>query len=313
MKTEDSTLICIVGPTAIGKTSLSINLAKYFSIEILSADSRQFFKEMEIGTAVPSQKELSLAKHHFIQHISIKEDYNVGEFEKEALKVLDTIFKTHSKAVLVGGSGLYQKAITDGLDVFPEIPLDIRLKIENLLNSEGLGVLQSLLKKKDPEYYQQIELSNPRRLTRALEVIETSGKPYSTFLNQNKLERSFNSIKIGLDAPREVIYNRIEKRIDEMIANGLLEEAKSLFPFKHLNALQTVGYKELFAHFEGKATLAEAISEIKKNTRRFAKRQLTWFKKDPQIKWFHYETPREEIISHIKTQIAYRNIQQANL
>lgn len=300
MKTEESTLICIVGPTAIGKTNLSIELANYFSTEILSADSRQFFKEMEIGTGVPSQNELSQAKHRFIQHISIKRDYNVGEFEKEAIEVLDTIFKTHSKAILVGGSGLYQKAITEGLDIFPEIPLDIRSNIEDLLNSKGLVALQSLLKKKDPEYYKQIELSNPRRLTRALEVIETSGKPYSTFLNQTKPKRSFNSNKIGLDAPREVIYKRIEKRVDEMIANGLLDEAKSLYPFKHLNALQTVGYKELFAHFEGKATKTEAISEIKKNTRRFAKRQLTWFKKDPQIKWFHYETSREEIISYIK-------------
>jgi tRNA dimethylallyltransferase len=301
MKTEKSSLICIVGPTAIGKTNLSIKLAKHFSTEILSADSRQFFKEMEIGTGVPNHNELSQAKHHFIQHISIKKDYNVGEFEKEALEVLDTIFKSHSKAILVGGSGLYQKAITEGLDVFPEIPSDIRTKIMNLLDSEGIGVLQSLLKKKDLHYYQQIELSNPRRLSRALEVIETSGKPYSTFLNQTKPERSFNSIKIGLDAPREVIYNRIEKRVDEMIANGLIEEAKSLFPFKHLNALQTVGYKELFTHLEGKATLNEAIFEIKKNTRRFAKRQLTWFKKDPQIKWFHYETPKEDIINHIKT------------
>jgi tRNA dimethylallyltransferase len=300
MKAKESTLICIVGPTAIGKTNLSIELANCFSTEILSADSRQFFEEMEIGTAVPSQNELSQAKHHFIQHISIKADYNVGQFQKEAMEVLDTIFKIQSKAILVGGSGLYQKAVTEGLDLFPEIPLNIRLSIENLLNSEGLEVLQSMLKKKDPEYYKQIELSNPRRLTRALEVIEASGKPYSTFLNQAKPERSFNSIKIGLDAPREIIYNRIEKRIDKMIANGLVEEAESLHPFKHLNALQTVGYKELFSHFEGKATKNEAISEIKKNTRRFAKRQLTWFKKDPQIKWFDYETSRENIISYIK-------------
>jgi tRNA dimethylallyltransferase len=300
MKAKESTLICIVGPTAIGKTNLSIELANCFSTEILSADSRQFFKEMEIGTAVPSQNELSQAKHRFIQHISIKADYNVGQFEKEATEVLEAIFKTRSRAILVGGSGLYQKAVTEGLDLFPEIPLNIRLSIENLLNSEGLGVLQSMLKKKDPEYYKQIELSNPRRLTRALEVIEASGKPYSTFLNQAKPERSFNSIKIGLDAPREIIYSRIEKRVDKMIANGLVEEAESLYPFKHLNALQTVGYKELFSHFEGKVTKAEAISEIKKNTRRFAKRQLTWFKKDPQIKWFHYETSRENIISYIK-------------
>jgi tRNA dimethylallyltransferase len=300
MKAKESTLICIVGPTAIGKTNLSIELANCFSTEILSADSRQFFEEMEIGTAVPSQNELSQAKHHFIQHISIKADYNVGQFQKEAMEVLDTIFKIQSKAILVGGSGLYQKAVTEGLDLFPEIPLNIRLSIENLLNSEGLEVLQSMLKKKDPEYYKQIELSNPRRLTRALEVIEASGKPYSTFLNQAKPERSFNSIKIGLDAPREIIYSRIEKRVDKMIANGLVEEAESLYPFKHLNALQTVGYKELFSHFEGKVTKAEAISEIKKNTRRFAKRQLTWFKKDPQIKWFHYETSRENIISYIK-------------
>ncbi|MFO7745593.1 MAG: tRNA (adenosine(37)-N6)-dimethylallyltransferase MiaA [Psychroflexus sp.] len=301
MKTDQPSLVCIVGPTAIGKTALSLKLASHFSTEIVSADSRQFYKEMNIGTAVPSEDELSLAKHHFIQHISIQDDYNVGKFEEDAIEVLDHIFESSSKAILVGGSGLYQKAVTEGLDSFPEIPSEIRQKYNTILKTEGLKKLQALLQEKDPETYKTIKLSNPRRLTRALEVIEVSGQSFFSFQNQNKKQRPFEITKIGLDAPREVIYNRIEQRVDLMIEQGLIEEARRLYPFRHLNALQTVGYKELFAHFEGILSLAEAISEIKKNTRRFAKRQMTWFKKDSDIQWFHFETPLEDILSDLKT------------
>lgn len=299
MKRDQPSLVCIVGPTAIGKTALSIKLASHFSTEIVSADSRQFFKEMKIGTAVPSEEELSQAKHHFIQHISIQNNYNVGKFENEAIAVLGDIFESNSKAILVGGSGLYQKAVTEGLDSFPEIPSGIRKKYNDILDTEGIKRLQGLLLKKDPETYKTIEISNPRRLTRALEVFEVSGKSFSHFQNQNKKKRQFKVVKIGLDAPREVIYNRIEQRVDLMIEQGLVKEAKRLYPFRHFNALQTVGYKELFAYFDGELNLDQAISEIKKNTRRFAKRQLTWFKKDPDIQWFHFETPSEEIITHI--------------
>lgn len=301
MKTDSPVLICIVGPTAIGKTSLSIKLASHYSTEIISADSRQFYKEMNIGTAVPTKEELSQAQHHFIQHISIQDDYNVGKFEDDAIKALENIFKSNSKVILVGGSGLYQKAVTKGLDSFPEIPSKIREKYNRILETKGIEKLQTLLQEKDPKSFKSIEISNPRRLTRALEVIEVSGQSFTDFQNQKKKKREFDIIKIGLDAPREVIYSRIEKRIDLMIEQGLIEEAKNLYPLKHLNALQTVGYKELFAYFEGRLSLAEAISEIKKNTRRFAKRQLTWFKKDANIKWFHFETDLEDIIAHIET------------
>jgi tRNA dimethylallyltransferase len=299
--TEQPTLICIVGPTAIGKTSLSIDLAERFSTEIISADSRQFYKEMSIGTAVPTPYELSRAKHHFIQHISIENEYNVGKFEEDTLTLLNRIFETNPTAILVGGSGLYQKAVTEGLDAFPEIPVDIRKKYNEILKNTGIKALQELLKHKDPRAYASIEIQNPRRLTRALEVVETTGKSFTYFQNQPKKARQFKVIKIGLDAPREIIYERIEKRVDVMIANGLVEEARRLHSYQHFNALQTVGYKELFAFFENRITLAEAISEIKKNTRRFAKRQLTWFKKDPDIEWFDYETPIEVILKFINT------------
>jgi len=299
--TEQPTLICIVGPTAIGKTSLSIDLAERFSTEIISADSRQFYKEMSIGTAVPTPYELSRAKHHFIQHISIENEYNVGKFEEDTLTLLNRIFETNPTAILVGGSGLYQKAVTEGLDSFPEIPVDIRKKYNEILKNTGIKALQELLKHKDPRAYASIEIQNPRRLTRALEVVETTGKSFTYFQNQPKKARQFKVIKIGLDAPREIIYERIEKRVDVMIANGLVEEARRLHSYQHFNALQTVGYKELFAFFENRITLAEAISEIKKNTRRFAKRQLTWFKKDPDIEWFDYETPIEVILKFINT------------
>lgn len=296
-------LISIVGPTAIGKTALSIKLAQHFNTEIISADSRQFFKEMSIGTAAPSDDELKAAKHHFIHHKSIQDTYNVGSFEKEALLKLETLFKTNNVIIMVGGSGLYIDAITKGLDDFPEIDSSIRDQLNNDLETKGILFLQEQLKSLDIQSYNSIAIDNPHRVIRALEICTGSGKPYSSFLNKDKIKRPFKTITIGLTADREIIYNRINQRVDIMIANGLLEEAKTLYPHKSLNALNTVGYKELFNYLDGNWTLDFAISEIKKNTRRFAKRQLTWFRKDKSILWFDHETPFESIISKLDNMI----------
>ncbi len=295
----DKLLIAIVGPTAIGKTALSIKLAQHYGTEILSADSRQFFKEMQIGTAVPPSSELDQAKHHFIQHISITSKYSVGHFEKDALDCLKTVFKEKKTAIMVGGSGLYVDAVLNGLDQLPPVEPNIRQELNIKLDEIGLQELQKILKIRDPEHYKNIDLNNPQRILRALEVCISTGKPYSSFLSKNKVKRPFDSLKIGIFADREIIYNRINKRVDLMIEQGLEEEARSLFGQKERNALNTVGYKELFTHFEGKTTKTEAISEIKKNTRRFAKRQLTWYRKDPDIKWFDYQYDLKEIITLI--------------
>ena len=296
-------LINIVGPTAIGKTSLAIQLANKFNTEIISADSRQFYKEMRIGTAVPSEEELQTAKHHFIQHISIKDNYNVGDFESDAIKKLDELFKNNKIVIMVGGSGLYTKSVLEGLDYFPEVSLEIRQELNLKLEKEGLDSLQQQLHKLDPDYYKIVDLENPHRVIRALEVCISSGKPYSSYLNQPKKKRNFTAISIGLSAEREIIYDRINRRVDLMIAEGLLDEAKALFPKRELNALNTVGYKELFSYLEGKDSLETAVSEIKKNTRRFAKRQLTWFRKDQEINWFDYKTPVEEIQQFLNSKI----------
>ncbi len=294
----------MVGPTAIGKTSLAILLAKKFNTEIISADSRQFYKEMRIGTAVPSAEELQAAKHHFIQHISIEEHYNVGDFESEAIQKLDEIFKNKSFAIMVGGSGLYTKSVLNGLDYFPEVPQEIRENLNLKFKEKGLLPLQEELKKLDSEYYKIADVENPQRLIRALEIAIATGKPYSSYLNQPKKQRNFTPINIGLTAEREIIYERINRRVEIMMDEGLLQEAESLFAKRRLNALNTVGYKELFAFLEGKYPLETTVSEIKKNTRRFAKRQLTWFRKDPDIQWFDYKTPTEEIQQFIDAKVA---------
>lgn len=293
-------LISIVGATAIGKTALSIQLAQHFDTEIISSDSRQFFKEMKIGTAVPSNEELSAAPHHFIQHISIFESYNVGQFEKDAIAKLDELFSKYDVVIMVGGSGLYVDAVLRGLDDFPKVDPKIREELNEKLAQEGIESLQTMLQKLDPHYYKRVALENPHRLIRALEISIGSGKPYSSFLKDKTVTRNFTPIKIGLTAERELMYSRINQRVDNMIKEGLLEEAKSLYPYKDLNALQTVGYRELFAYFDGKSTLEFAVSEIKKNTRRFAKRQGTWFRKDEEILWFHYQERVENIIGKIQ-------------
>ncbi len=294
------TLISIVGPTAIGKTALSIKLANYFSTDIISADSRQFFREMQIGTAAPTQEDLDSANHHFIHHKSINESYNVGAFEKEALQLLDTLFKNKDVVIMVGGSGLYADAVVKGLDDFPEIDSNIRETLNKQLASEGLESLQEQLKVLDIQSYNTIAIDNPHRVIRALEICIGTGQPYSSFLNKEKSQRPFNTIGIGLTADRAIIYDRINQRVDQMMANGLLDEVKQLQSKQHLNALNTVGYSELFKYLNGEWTLEFAISEIKKNSRRFAKRQLTWFKKDPNITWFEFSDTLAHIIQHIE-------------
>lgn len=293
-------LIAVVGPTAIGKTAVSIALANHFKSEILSADSRQFFKEMSIGTAVPTEEELAAVPHHFIQHISITDDYNVGDYERDVLQLLEAKFKTHTLLFMVGGSGLYVDAVTKGLDTFPKVDPKIREDLQEIYDQKGLEPLQEQLKKRDPEYYQKVDIQNPHRLIRALEVCIESGMPYSSFLGKNKPERDFEVIKIGLQADRKVLYDRINRRVDLMMEAGLLEEARNLESKKHLNALQTVGYKEMFSYFQNEISLEKAIEEIKKNSRRYAKRQLTWLRKEEAIEWFEYNENIENIIKYIK-------------
>lgn len=294
------TLIVVVGPTAIGKTALGIKLAKHYKTEIISADSRQFFKEMCIGTAVPDTEELAAAPHHFIQNISIQEKYSVGDFEKEALTKLDELFISNNYVLMVGGSGLYVDAICNGLDSFPPIKTEVKQTVTELLEKEGLEALVKILEEKDPFQYANMELQNPHRVQRAVEVCLSSGKPYSSFLTKGKTKRPFNIIKIGLKADREIIYDRINRRVHIMIENGLLAEAKSVYPHRTLNALNTVGYKELFQYFDREIDLDFAISEIQKNTRRFAKRQLTWYRKDNTISWFDYLYDVNNIIKTIE-------------
>ncbi|HNP32608.1 MAG TPA: tRNA (adenosine(37)-N6)-dimethylallyltransferase MiaA [Flavobacterium sp.] len=302
-------LITIIGPTAIGKTSLSIALAQHFGCDIVSCDSRQFFKEMRIGTAVPTEEELAAAPHHFIQNKSIFENYTVGDFEKEAIVKLDELFQKNNIQIMVGGSGLYVDAIIKGFDDFPEIDNSIREKINADFEELGIVYLQQQLKNLDADFYQKIEeenpqtLQNPQRMKRFVEVCLGTGKPYSSFLNQKKNERSFTPIIIGLEAERKIMYDRINQRVDNMINEGLVKEAESLSPNKELNALQTVGYRELFDYFDGTISLDLAIEEIKKNTRRFSKRQITWFKRTENAKWFDFKTDRAEIINYIKSKL----------
>lgn len=296
-------LIILIGPTAIGKTAKSIPLAQHFNTEIISADSRQFFKEMQIGTAVPTIDELTAIKHHFIQHISIQDAYSVGHFETDVISLLSQLFQQNEVVVLVGGSGLYVDAVLKGLDDFPKVNPQIRKQLKLDLEQFGLVYLQNKLKELDFETYQKIELNNTHRVIRALEICIGTGMPYAYFLKNSTKKRNFIPIKIGLMSDRTIIYDRINKRVDMMMQNGLLEEVVKLKQFEMLNALKTVGYKELFQYLNEEITLPIAIDEIKKNTRRFAKRQLTWFRKDPEITWFDWQTDISEIMESIQHQI----------
>ncbi|WP_440121516.1 tRNA (adenosine(37)-N6)-dimethylallyltransferase MiaA [Tenacibaculum sp. Ill] len=300
---QKNTLITIVGATAIGKTALSIKLAQHFNCDIISCDSRQFYKEMTIGTAVPEPEELAAAPHHFIQNRSVFEDYSVGQFEKDTLAKLDELFSQKPIQIMVGGSGLYVDAVLKGLDYFPDVDSQIRIDLTIELENRGIEYLQKKLKELDIEAYNTIAIDNPHRLIRALEICIGTGKTYSSFKNKPKTPRNFQSIKIGLTADREIMYDRINRRVDIMIEKGLIEEAKKLYPHKSLNALQTVGYRELFEYFEGNFTKEFAIEEIKKNSRRFAKRQGTWFRKDPNILWFDFQEDVQNIIKTIENKL----------
>ena len=308
-------LITIIGPTAIGKTALSIALAQHFGCEILSCDSRQFFQEMKIGTAVPSNEELAAATHHFIQNRSIFENYSVGDFEQEALAKMEELFQKNNIQIMVGGSGLYVDAVLKGFDDFPEIDNSVRETINAKFDTLGIEYLQQQLQELDSEYYNKLSvenpqtLQNPQRMKRFVEVCIGSGKPYSSFIGKRKNVRNFTPIVIGLEADRDVMYDRINQRVDIMLNDGLLAEAQSLYPNKHLNALQTVGYRELFDYFDKKTTLEFAIEQIKMNTRRFAKRQITWFKRTENAAWFDYLTDRNEIINSINNTINNKGTQ----
>lgn len=302
-------LITIIGPTAIGKTALSIALAKHFNCDIISCDSRQFYKEMKIGTAVPNADELAAANHHFIQNKSIFETYSVGDFEKEAIAKLDELFLQNNIQIMVGGSGLYVDAVLKGFDDFPDIDNEVRTKLNADFDQFGIDYLQQKLKELDFDYYQKLTtenpqtLQNPQRLKRFVEVCLGTGKPYSSFIGNSKSQRNFTPIIIGLEAERENMYNRINQRVDIMMNEGLLKEAEMLYPNKDLNALQTVGYRELFDFFDGKTSLEFAVEQIKMNTRRFAKRQLTWFKRTENTTWFDFKTDTKQIINSIQQKI----------
>ena len=299
----EKNLILVVGPTAVGKTDLCLTLAKKFDTEIVSCDSRQFYREMQLGTAKPTRDELSQVKHHLIDSLSIEDDYDVKRFEIDALDILDDIFVRKSVAVMTGGSGLFADAITKGFDDIPEVDPQIRAQIIAEFEDRGLDWLQLQIADVDPEYYGQVDRHNPQRLIRALEVYLGTGQKFSSFRSKTKVSRPFRVIKVGLERDREELYRRIDLRMDQMIAAGLFEEAASLFDRRHLNAMQTVGYSEIFGFLEGKYDREEAIRLLKRNSRRYAKRQLTWFRRDPEIRWYHPDQS-EEILAWAQAQIA---------
>ena len=289
LKTLGKRLIVIAGPTAVGKTSMAIQLAKIFRTEIVSADSRQFFRELTIGTAKPSEEELRQVRHHFINTLSIDQDYDAAQYGRDALLIIHEILKQKDAVILCGGSGLYIKAVCEGFDDIPEVPDGIRESLINEYSAHGITILQQKMKEIDPDYFNIIDQQNPHRLIRALEVKIATGSSISSFRKQNKLQHDFDIIKIGLELPREELYARIDQRMDMMIEQGLFQEAEQLYPHKHHHALQTVGYQEIFDFMDGVYDRLEAIRLLKRNSRRYAKRQLTWFKRDLEVKWFHPE------------------------
>ena len=282
---SDRTLIVIAGPTASGKTAAAIQLAKELQTEIINADSRQFYREMCIGTAVPSRQELLEVKHHFIQHISILDNYNVATYEQDVLDLLSQLFLHHEKVILTGGSGLFIDAVCNGIDAMPDITPEVRDQVNTLYQEGGLQSLQQEVERLDPDYYAVVDRKNPRRLQRALEVCLQTGQPYTTFRTNSVAKRDFKIEKYALLRDKQELYNRINIRVEQMLAEGLVEEARGLYPYRHLNALNTVGYKELFAYFDGKCNLSEAVEQIKLNTRHYAKRQMTWLRKNNEYQW----------------------------
>ena len=292
------TLIVITGPTAVGKTALCLEIAKHFDIPIINADSRQIYRELRIGTAQPTKEQMQEVKHYFVGTLGLDDYYSASLFEQQVLECLEQQFLTNDYALLSGGSMMYIDAVCDGIDDIPTIDDETRTLMKQRLADEGLEALVEELRRLDPEYYEIVDRQNPRRVVHALEICTMTGKTYTSFRKREKRQRPFQIIKIGLNRPREELYDRINQRVDQMMADGLLDEAKSLYPLRHLNALNTVGYKELFDYLEGRWPLEEAVERIKGNTRRYARKQLTWYKKDPQIRWFHPQET-EQIISYI--------------
>jgi tRNA dimethylallyltransferase len=293
-----NTLIVITGPTGIGKTNLSISLAQHLDTEIISADSRQFYKELKIGTAMPEEIQLSKVKHHFIGHLSIHDYYNASQFEFEVIDLLENLFKRKSKVLLVGGSGMYIDAVCRGIDDLPEIDKEIRAELQNKFEKEGIESLRFELRRLDPEYYNIVDLKNPKRILKGLEICLMTGKTYTSFRKSIIKQRDFKMIKVGLTMDREKLYRRIDERVDKMIGEGLVDEAREFYLHRNLNALKTVGYKELFEHFDGNYDLNRAIELIKRNSRHYAKRQLSWFGRDKEIRWFD-PTEEKEIMNYI--------------
>jgi tRNA dimethylallyltransferase len=295
-------LITIVGPTAVGKTKVSIEVAQHFKTEIISADARQFYREMNIGTAKPSAHDQQIVPHYFINHLSVTEEYSAGDFEKDAIQKLETLFNSHDVVVMTGGSGLFIKAVLQGLDSFPEVNESVEEDLQRVFDGEGIAALQKLLKEHDEVYYKKVDLNNPQRLLRALAVCISSGKPYSSFRKTPSKKRNFIPVKIGLQLDRKILYQQIDERVDGMMKEGLLEEVKSLEAFSNVNALQTVGYNELFDYLTGINSLEDAVKLIKQHTRNYAKRQMTWFRNEKDITWFQPEQVKE-IIEFCETQI----------
>ena len=299
---SSKTLIIIAGPTAVGKTDLCVKLAKLFDTEVVSADSRQFYRELAIGTAKPTMEEMDGVKHHFVDSHSIEDYYSVGDFERDCLAVLGEIFKTKDVAILTGGSGMFIKMITDGIDEMPEADLALRQNLAQRLESERLEVLANELKELDPIYYKQVDIQNTQRVLRALEVCISTGKPFSSFRKNQKAERPFRMIKIALERPREELYARIDKRMDMMLVNGLEDEAKSVIDFREHYALKTVGYREIYEHLDGEYDREEMLRLLKRNSRRYAKRQMTWFKNQDEFHWFDAKQ-EAEIISFVQASL----------
>ena len=294
-------LIVVVGPTASGKTDLSIALARHYNAPIISTDSRQVYKGLAIGTAYPTEEQLQAVEHHFIAELELTEDFNCGQYEQQALERLDTLFETHDTVVAVGGSGLYVRALCEGMDNLPQADAALRDSLKERLQTEGVEALAEQLKELDPEYYNIVDRQNPARVMRALEVCLSSGCKYSELRSGERKERDFQIVKVGVTMPREQLYDRVNRRVDMMIAAGLEAEARAVLPYRHCNSLRTVGYSEMFDYFDGVTTLEQAVELIKRNTRHYAKRQLTWFRRDAEVQWFN-PSDREQIVKYIDSQ-----------
>ena len=294
-------LIVVVGPTASGKTDLSIALARHYNAPIISTDSRQVYKGLAIGTAYPTEEQLQAVEHHFIAELELTEDFNCGQYEQQALERLDTLFETHDTVVAVGGSGLYVRALCEGMDNLPQADAALRDSLKERLQIEGVEALAEQLKELDPEYYNIVDRQNPARVMRALEVCLSSGCKYSELRSGERKERDFQIVKVGVTMPREQLYDRVNRRVDMMIAAGLEAEARAVLPYRHCNSLRTVGYSEMFDYFDGVTTLEQAVELIKRNTRHYAKRQLTWFRRDAEVQWFN-PSDREQIVKYIDSQ-----------